>query len=214
MANIDECTVNTHAIQDLSDNPNASSGLSAEELKAAFDSAGDGLKNYINSVLRPAVNGKLDANTLINRIYPVGSIYMSVNSTSPATLFGGTWERIQDRFLLSAGSSYGAGTTGGAATVTLTTNQIPAHTHGRITLTGAANNFAGQDSNFGPGKDNGIVKKAGDSTYYYPTQKAGSNKAYDGIRIDASHEHSSVGGNQAHNNMPPYLAVYVWKRTG
>lgn len=47
--------------------------------------------------------------------YPVGSIYMSVNSTNPSTLFGGSWERIQDTFLLASGSTYGAGTTGGSA---------------------------------------------------------------------------------------------------
>lgn len=46
-------------------------------------------------------------------IFPVGSIYTSINSTNPATLFGGTWEQIQGRFLLSASSSYAAGDTGG-----------------------------------------------------------------------------------------------------
>lgn len=198
----------TDIIHNLSDNPNES-GMSAEALKNAFDTGSGNIKSYLG-VLETALTTNFG--DICNLVYPVGSIYMSVNNTSPATLFGGTWEQIQDKFLLSSGSTYTAGTTGGAATVTLTTNQIPAHTHGRITLTGGANNFAGQDSNYGPGRDNGIVKKAGDSTYFYPTQKASSNKAYDGIRIDASHEHSSVGGGQAHNNMPPYLVVYVWKR--
>lgn len=72
-------------------------------------------------------------------IYPVGSIYMSTNSTSPATLFGfGTWTRIEGKFLLGAtdggtgsGASYVAGATGGAASVTLTAAQsgVPAHSH-------------------------------------------------------------------------------------
>ena len=66
---------------------------------------------------------------LLNAIYPVGSIYMSVNSTSPATLFGGTWERIKDRFLLAAGDAYAAGGTGGEATHTLTEGEMPAHSH-------------------------------------------------------------------------------------
>lgn len=56
--------------------------------------------------------------------WPVGSIYMSVNSTSPATLFGGTWQRIQDRFLIAAGSTYKAGGTGGEATHTLTAASV------------------------------------------------------------------------------------------
>lgn len=64
--------------------------------------------------------------------YPVGSIYMSVNSASPATLFGGTWERIQDAFLLAAGTNHAAGTTGGEETHKLTAAEsgVPAHAHG------------------------------------------------------------------------------------
>ena len=50
-----------------------------------------------------------------NKIYPIGSIYMSVNSTNPSELFGGEWERIQDRFLLASGSAYANGSTGGSA---------------------------------------------------------------------------------------------------
>ena len=75
------------------------------------------------------VDEPFDMTQLINAIYPVGSIYMSVNSTSPATLFGGTWQRIQDRFLLSAGSTYSAGATGGEATHTLTSGEMPSHKH-------------------------------------------------------------------------------------
>ena len=62
-------------------------------------------------------------------IYPIGCIYISVTSTNPGTLFGGTWEQIQDKFLLCAGSTYSAGTTGGASTVTLETTNLPSHTH-------------------------------------------------------------------------------------
>ena len=69
------------------------------------------------------------AENIINLVYPVGSIYMSVNNVSPATFIGGTWEQLKDRFLLGAGSSYSAGSTGGAATHTLTTAQMPSHTH-------------------------------------------------------------------------------------
>ena len=67
---------------------------------------------------------------------PVGSIYLSVNSTDPSTYFGGTWEQIKDRFLLCCGTSYSAGSSGGSATHshttanhTLTIAQIPSHTH-------------------------------------------------------------------------------------
>ena len=115
-------------------------------------------------------------------IYPVGSIYMSVNSTNPSTLFGGTWEQIKDKFLLSCGDTYSNGSTGGEATHTLTVDEMPSHTH---------NNYMGW----------------GDGTL-------GSGYA----RVDTSSpktqwQFGATGGNKAHNNMPPYLAVYVWKRT-
>lgn len=120
-------------------------------------------------------------------IFPVGSIYMSVNSTSPATLFGGTWVRIQNTFLLAAGSTYAAGTTGGEATHTLTTDEMPSHTHSlkRPALV----YYSGGDGSI-PGGSSWIG-----------SDQVGASKVTD------------TGGGAAHNNMPPYLAVYVWKRT-
>ena len=111
--------------------------------------------------------------------YPVGSIYMSVNSTSPATLFSGSWQRIQDRFLLCAGSTYAAGSTGGEATHKLTIDEMPSHSHGVIVDKGGATSTPS-------------LQAAGGKTTRAQT--------------------TNVGGNAAHNNMPPYLAVYVWKR--
>lgn len=82
-------------------------------------------------------------------IYPVGSIYMSVNNVNPSTVFGGTWEQIKDRFLLASGDTYNNGQTGGSATHTpsgtvgahsLTTNEIPAHTHGYNTASATTDN--------------------------------------------------------------------------
>ena len=131
-------------------------------------------------------------------IYPVGAIYMSASSTSPASLFGGTWEQIQNRFLLAAGSSYEAGNTGGEATHKLTANEIPSHTHAL-----RANTSWGESETLGAWKQyvsSGILMDAGSSgttittSYYYDVPQ-------------------HVGGGAAHNNMPPYLVVYMWKRT-
>lgn len=66
---------------------------------------------------------------LINLIYPIGSIYLSVNSTSPQQLFGGEWEQIKDKFLLSAGDTYSSGSEGGEAAHTLTVAEMPNHAH-------------------------------------------------------------------------------------
>ena len=62
-------------------------------------------------------------------IYPVGSIYISVNSTNPSVYFGGSWEQIKDRFLLACGDTYNNGIFGGEAKHKLTVNEMPSHSH-------------------------------------------------------------------------------------
>ena len=130
---------------------------------------------------------------LIDLVYPVGSLYMSVNSTSPATLFGGTWERIKDTFLLSAGDTYTSGDTGGEATHTLTINEIPSHNHQGLTW-------------YGDGTQP-VTLNTGSYTGFALPYSSGTNQD----SKNALHT-NSTGGGLAHNNMPPYLVVYVWKR--
>lgn len=126
---------------------------------------------------------------LIDTIYPVGSIYMSTNNVSPQTFFGGTWERITDRFLLGAGNTYTAGGTGGSATHTLTVDEMPHHYH---VLKVATSTSAASDA----------------------ALRASGVKAYSSQLADSPTDNiDEMGGNAAHNNMPPYLAVYMWKRT-
>ena len=137
----------------------------------------------------------LQKTALLNLVYPVGSIYMSANATSPASFLGGSWERIQGRFLLAASSSYTAGSTGGEATHTLTESEIAAHVHDDI-LAG------GQRLSRG----NGSYGSSTSSSGYGPWWGGGFSAAYYA-------QTSSAGGGQPHNNMPPYLAVYIWKRT-
>ena len=130
--------------------------------------------------------------------YPVGSIYMSVNSTDPSTLFGGSWERIQDRFLLASGNSYGAGSTGGSAKATL-----PSHTH-----TLGSGGYQIWVAKIGTGSAEAGNQISGDAKYY-AAAKGGSTSNYKWLEHVDSNGESDVS--QA--NMPPYLAVYVWKRT-
>lgn len=137
-------------------------------------------------------------------VYPVGSIYMSVNSTSPASLFGGTWERIKDKFLLSAGDSYSAGGTGGVA----------AHTHGlnngyaQISIGGLTNlTYA-----YGLAQS---WKTVSPTTFKVDRALATTNST-NGVysyELDTSSATKLGGSTDSENNMPPYLAVYVWKRT-
>ena len=128
--------------------------------------------------------------TLLNLIYPVGSIYMSVSSTSPATFLGGTWERIQDKFLLAAGSSYVAGATGGSAT--------NSHSHFQtVGSDGTASYFT----------------KAGQTYTSRVVTVPGTHIVTSGNYSDSKtlREDSTYDANIS--IMPPYLAVYVWKRT-
>ena len=130
---------------------------------------------------------RLMGERLVDLIYPVGSIYMSVNDVSPALWIGGVWERIEGRFLLAADADHGAGTEGGEAAHTLSVEEIPAHTH--------------------------------DMTWEIPTANWQMIAGYDvygpnmSVTYKAARRTSSVsGGSAAHNNMPPYLAVYMWRR--
>lgn len=140
-------------------------------------------KNDFNFNVPLLLNGE----NILSRIYPVGSIYMSLADTDPADLFGGTWERLKDRFLLAAGDRYSAGATGGEATHKLTTAEMPSHTHSAA-VNGGTDNYGRNRTTIG----NFAIKTQGYT---------------DGSTI------FSAGGGAAHNNMPPYLAVYMWKRT-
>ena len=139
-----------------------------------------------------SVDGKTgDVSVDMLGAYPVGSIYLSASETSPASLFGGTWEQIEDRFLLAAGSTYAAGSTGGESTHTLTVNEIPTHNH-----------YFDTTANSGDVSNPGNQLRTGSENAYATNNGNGHTRLVT----------SSMGGGEAHNNMPPYLAVYMWKR--
>ena len=103
-------------------------------------------------------------------------------ASCPQERYGGTWEQIKDVFLLAAGNTFEANTTGGEVTHTLTTDEMPSHTH-KINATSAT------------------TSGSASALEHYGTRTA-----------DRSFYSGSTGGSKAHNNMPPYLAVYVWMR--
>lgn len=142
-------------------------------------------------ILPISQGGAAKRTTIADLVYPVGSIYMSVNNANPATLFGGTWQQIQDTFLLAAGSTYSAGLTGGEAEHTITEEEAPA-THMTLFTT----NNTGDIAN--PGEMLKLPENYGATN---------NGVGYTSINFDSS------GGGQPMPIMPPYLAVYVWKRT-
>lgn len=143
---------------------------------------------------------RINGTNIFDLIYPVGSVYISANNTDPGTLFGGTWDRIKDTFLLSAGDTYAAGSTGGEAAHTLTTDEMPSHSHFQQHQSDTS--YVGvhvKNYNSG-GSIQGVQPSNG-------TRR--NNIADPSTRVPTV----ATGGGQAHNNLPPYLAVYVWKRT-
>ncbi|MBP3372593.1 MAG: hypothetical protein J6L88_08730 [Clostridia bacterium] len=139
------------------------------------------------------IGGKLQLSheafrSLALTLMPVGYIYVSRNDTDPSLLFGGSWQRICDVFPLAAGDLFAAGETGGSVDHTLTTEELPAHTHTyeSVPLTFSVRDESGSDA-IDPGSSGSVAR--------------------------ISYTTAPCGGGTAHNNMPPYLALYMWERT-
>lgn len=152
----------------------------------------------MGKILKNGTEYGLGGKALIDRIYPVGSIYISTSSTfNPQNVWGGTWEKTADgRCLIGANNTYPLGSTGGEAAHYLTGNEMPPHGHS-----------AGKVYNFK--LDNtGIAKSAIDKNseqflHIDQTSSTSSNILHT----------NAEGGGASHNNMQPYLAVYIWERT-
>lgn len=126
---------------------------------------------------------------MANVFYPVGAYYLANTSTSPSSLFGGTWTPITGRF-----PYFNAGTgTGGSNTHTLTANEMPSHAHTQY----------GKDAY---GEANGAAA--------LDTTRAGTANLFNNrLIVTGTRSTASAGGNSAHNNMPAYKTCYCWYRT-
>ena len=152
------------------------------------------IRSFLDDVY--ALKGSGGSITL-NDVYPVGSIYMSVNSATPQSLFGGTWVQLQDTFLYATSTTADDNVTTapngqGEATHTLIENEMPRHSHK-------------------PHQWTIIVSNGGNTG----TRTASTGKLWNIFQDDANQNRwtEPTGGGQAHNNMPPYMKVYMWKRT-
>ena len=115
-------------------------------------------------------------NDLLNRVYPVGSIYMSAVNVSPASFLGGTWQAIeQGRMLMAAGSSWQAGTTGGAAYHTLTVAEMPAHDHSATETAAGGHTHGASTGSAGAHAHSGSTNNAGNHYHTGTTNGAGSH---------------------------------------
>lgn len=165
--NLKNFTDDMKIISKLDDNPTET----AEGLKAKFDEGGLKIQKFLNEMIA----------NLHNAIWPVGSVYISVNDNDPNKLFGGVWDKIENAFLLGASSAHPLGDTGGEEKHTLSLEEMPTHSHKM---------WCGQEVSSQYVK--GFAMTSDYLTDKYTTIDAGEGKP--------------------HNNMPPYLAVYIWRR--
>ena len=180
----------------------------------------------VTSALQTQLNGKAASShthttsqitDFLNKVYPVGSIYLSATSTSPATLFGGTWSQLQNRFLVGVGTSYGAGSTGGSDTHTHTS---AAHKHGAgfesggdgdlwATVTGASGYILFREDGTVPySQATWTASHRVSGTYGTTTSTVGGGADVRGFTSTTTP--SATGST---STLPPYLAVYMWQRT-
>ena len=204
-------------------------GYSISGLNDPTDSTQAAKKGYVDKMLPKtggAMTGAIDMGT--NRItdlgtpaantdaatkgyadlaaYPVGAIYISTVSTSPASLFGGTWTQIKDRFLYSVGDTAFAGQQGGEISHTLTINEMPAHYHS-LGHTGDHPSFSVTWGNINAS----VEVPSATAVSHTPGQAlTGGNPLV--IFQDSDYITAYSGGGLAHNNMPQYLSVYMWQR--
>lgn len=140
---------------------------------------------------RIAEGGGINKEQLLDMVYPIGSLYMSMNKTDPKDLFGGTWERIKDRFIYANGDSTASGATGGST----------AHNHGLGSSFVAMNIGDGgiqyQEKQVGAWGTNAAINTSGSYNSY--------QTKYWGIAIGGATDNG--------NNIPPYITAYIWKRT-
>lgn len=141
-------------------------------------------------------NGNIEPERLLS-MYPIGSYYITESSTSPASLFGGEWVRVSEKFLFGANGNRDIGSEGGEWVHTLTIQEMPGHYHDTI---------------------GGLSW----SQTLYAIDTLGDTEGGMGVKTNTDNpragyrskmETNQVGGNAAHNNMPPYRRVNLWRRT-
>lgn len=156
-------------------------------------------------------------NAVLSMFFPVGSIYLSASdSFNPNDSWGGTWEKIEDRFLFGSGTN-SVGSTGGEENVTLTLDQIPSHSHTGSTNSASVQVYTPFSFAVISGNPYAGLVPIYDDTGHAAASDSAQYTAGGKTSNSASHSHTlsigNSGGGLPHDNMPPYLVVSIWQRT-
>lgn len=190
-----------------------------QENKEVFDGLGLLTIQHFNNLIDYLRTQGVDdlatwKSNVLKTVYPIGAIYISTSATSPASIFGGTWARIKDTFLLSAGDTYSAGATGGSADAVAISHS---HLIGAQTITGGSHSHNFPASVVDTitknqyGATSGTKNVVTNITFQNVTNTTAASSSH--THTLAKHSTDSAGVSGTGKNMPPYLAVYVWKRT-
>ena len=156
------------------------------KLKSIIEDLKAKVETLSNTTLDLQKNPKI-LNQFLDFLHPIGSFFLSSDSKNPSEIFGGKWEKVSDLFLVGAGNKYTLNSTGGEETHILTKEEMPSHSH-VIEPLGRRFAWGGDFTQDGPASGNGWRSQL------------------------SNHVTSVEGGGKAHNNIPPYLAVFIWKR--
>lgn len=199
---------------------------SVSSLKAEFEN-----KIYLNSIEQVKELSRISTNiskkittikkSLIDIMYPVGSVYITLNEDNPEDLFGGVWEKIKDRFLLASGDAE-VGEEGGQRTQTLSVENIPSHSHS-ISVDGVPNHshnlgtlkgsyrcyHEDENGKFVGAIEHKVTKKAENSPI-------GALNFIGNLSEAGKHTHTATieetGEGKEFDILPPYVIVHMWKR--
>ena len=152
---------------------------------------------------------------LIDKTYPVGSIYMSVNNTSPSTLFGGTWVQLTDTFLYASNTADTNSTTstGGSkdAVVVTHTHTQNSHYHNPFNKTYFVETNATALATGGTKRT--ATANTNGTFYWQSNQNSPPSFARHTATATTTATNQNTGVDGTNKNMPPYMRVYMWKRT-
>lgn len=128
---------------------------------------------------------------VVERDHPVGSLYFSENATSPAELYGGTWERIEGRFIMGASDTYPAGSTGGSATHRQTAKEVASHAH-----------------DIGTNMSGTLMTVPQWKFYITSVSQVNDPNGYECYGMATN----TTGDGEPMDILNPYYSVYIWRR--